>query len=813
MTVVEETDILGDCMGFILVFTALIFSSVASATVTGSFEGTSAKGVLAGWAASSSHPSSAVSVHVYADGPAGKGNFIGSAMTSISRVDVANVHGYGAMSGFNFTLPSRYFDNVAHTYYIYAIDPAGVQNPLLYGAPKTLTLNPAALSKITGYLDNTSTSAGVLKGWAASSAYPARALSIHIYADGPAGTGSFLGAVSANLPRADVAAVMGYGANSGYELTLPSRYIDGQAHSYYAYAIDPDGIYNPLLQNAPRTFTFNLKMIRCQVEAQTCPNQGYWDRMLVTNDNYNGSATDMNACMARLIDYRMWCGRGPEIRVTAFGEGGVLLKSSVSAGYSVRAVSGGPAIDGSEPQANIATFYADAYGARADGATDSTLAIQNALNAAVAAKRVAKVVLSAGTYRVNCRGADLPCFTISGASHVTLAGMSSTATKILIGNPRAGGFSVRSSDHVYFRDFSVDYATPPVAQGTIVSLGNGQMNVQFDAGFPLPNNTSAFVPGNSGLSFGIVFEPRTLTVRQPDAMHGLGFRQLSANVVEVSQVPSGAGFAVGDKFVYPVRNQQPTFYFKQSSNIGVRGVTQYAAPDVALQFVQVSGSVVINAFQLIRAQGRVLTASGGGIWAMNNSARIVVKNSVFEGMGDDVLDLMTQGLAITQMMSATRFLTQSSTYLGLASAGSAVQVTRSNGSLIGSMALAAQVATSGSSFDVQTVLPISGIGRGDVMFLTESAAPGSLFVNNRVGTFRGAARLHSAGAIVQNNSFANSGNGLFVIAADIQSTWSEGPSLGVDGNLPAPHFIDNSAGGANVRLVAPNWGSTSAAPE
>ncbi len=378
----------------------------------------------------------------------------------------------------------------------------------------------------------------------------------------------------------------------------------------------------------------------CLVHAQTCPNQNVWDHLIIPDDSYNGSAANVNACLARADDYRGWCGLGPNIFVGAYDANWNLIASTNSNGYTIPTVTGGPAADGSNPNPvalATQTFSVDSYGAVADGVTDSTAAFQAAINAAMASGQASRVSLSAGTYLLNCPGADQACLSLATAHQLTFSGQGVDKTLVLIGNPRAGGFGVSGADNVYFSDFSLDYKTIPATQGTVIYIGQGSVNVQIDGGFPLPNNTTVFPGGlsSAGDAFGMVFDPYG-NIRTPNAIFGMSYASLGGNTFTIYGV-SGS-YYIGDKFVYPVRNYQPTFAITNSSNVGLKNVTQYAGADVALQFVNISGSVVVNNFQLKRRAGRVLTASGGAIWARNNTARFLIENSYFEGMGDDLLD-------------------------------------------------------------------------------------------------------------------------------------------------------------------------------
>ncbi len=100
------------------------------------------------------------------------------------------------------------------------------------------------------------------QGWTFDPDWSSRAVEIHFYLDGVAGTGTFIGKTFSNSPRPDVIDhFLKQGqvltGQHGFTFQLPVRLADGQAHQVYAHAV---GGTNPLLgsitfQKASRTDT------------------------------------------------------------------------------------------------------------------------------------------------------------------------------------------------------------------------------------------------------------------------------------------------------------------------------------------------------------------------------------------------------------------------------------------------------------------------------------------------------------------------------------------------------------------------------
>lgn len=97
-----------------------------------------------------------------------------------------------------------------------------------------------------GCLDNVSGGAGKLyvRGWAFDYDDPGASLGIHVYIDGPAGSGTCIGTTTANVSRPDVDNVYHTGSNHGYDAAIACP---AGTHSVYVYAIDTAGGHNPCI--------------------------------------------------------------------------------------------------------------------------------------------------------------------------------------------------------------------------------------------------------------------------------------------------------------------------------------------------------------------------------------------------------------------------------------------------------------------------------------------------------------------------------------------------------------------------------------
>jgi hypothetical protein len=106
----------------------------------GNLDSVTSSGLVSGWMLDPDTPTTPINIHFYLDSPSGQNAFIGLTSANTPRPDVNQVTGYPGDHGFSFQLPSS-VSNGNHALYIYGIDSAGAPNPILGGAPKTVTIS------------------------------------------------------------------------------------------------------------------------------------------------------------------------------------------------------------------------------------------------------------------------------------------------------------------------------------------------------------------------------------------------------------------------------------------------------------------------------------------------------------------------------------------------------------------------------------------------------------------------------------------------------------------------------------------------
>jgi hypothetical protein len=124
-----------------------------------------------------------------------------------------------------------------------------------WGIPAALSVALAAIPALalepTGYLDAASCES--IAGWSQDPDEPAKAIAVHLYFGGPAGTPGAPGiATTANLYRGDLCGAIG-SCEHGFSILSPLSLHDGQPRPVHAYGIDSQGGPNPELGASPKS--------------------------------------------------------------------------------------------------------------------------------------------------------------------------------------------------------------------------------------------------------------------------------------------------------------------------------------------------------------------------------------------------------------------------------------------------------------------------------------------------------------------------------------------------------------------------------
>ncbi|HYF98157.1 MAG TPA: hypothetical protein VD770_04180 [Coxiellaceae bacterium] len=127
---------------FAVVLGSFVFINKAEAVnLTGHLDTITSQGVINGWATDKDQPGNHMLIHVYFDGPVGKGKHVTGNSTKFSRCDIKIIaNDCGFHYGYEVAIPEILKDGKSHKAYVYVISPDGKKFRQLFGSPKTFSI-------------------------------------------------------------------------------------------------------------------------------------------------------------------------------------------------------------------------------------------------------------------------------------------------------------------------------------------------------------------------------------------------------------------------------------------------------------------------------------------------------------------------------------------------------------------------------------------------------------------------------------------------------------------------------------------------
>ncbi len=200
----------------------------------------------------------------------------------------------------------------------------------------------------TGSFDSVNNTACTVTGWAYDSDAPDTGISTHVYIGGPAGSGTYLGAATANEYRADLCGTLGGSSpcNHAFTYALPELYRDNVARSVYTYGIDTSGGPNTLLSGSPRTIQCAIDYCANIAGVQTSVPAGYYQSGSNCYETASLVATDPDINAGDTTPLSWSCGTSGTSSGVNFSTGGapsgsVNVSPSVTTNYTVNCPAGG----------------------------------------------------------------------------------------------------------------------------------------------------------------------------------------------------------------------------------------------------------------------------------------------------------------------------------------------------------------------------------------------------------------------------------------------------------------------------------------
>jgi hypothetical protein len=252
------------------------------------------------------------------------------------------------------------------------------------------------------------------------------------------------------------------------------------------------------------------------------------------------------------------------------------------------------------------------------------------------------VQLEAGEYAFDGTRYSNPLISISNAVDLAIVGAGSNETTLLLGDIY-GTFSVSWSSNVTFSSLAIDSKRPFYTLATVVSSDTGSSNLTFDqeaypvdtAAFPWLLQAQAAISfdtendrylGTGGVDYYWLDDPENITY--------------TPNVGGVLSI--AVALPVGQAIV--LRHQVYNYNFLSASHsdfIQVTDVVLFSTPGMAVLTTNCTG-VTLNHLQILKAQGRPMSITADGVHLSNSrGGEVLIQNCIFEGQGDDGINVPT----------------------------------------------------------------------------------------------------------------------------------------------------------------------------
>jgi len=243
---------------------------------------------------------------------------------------------------------------------------------------------------------------------------------------------------------------------------------------------------------------------------------------------------------------------------------------------------------------------------------------------------------------------------LTGLKNVIIDGQ---GAEIIIKRPSIGFCSVRTSENIIVRNFTVDYDPLPFSQGTVRALdaAAGWIEVQTDSGFPALDDPLFSAYDSWGMLKDPAF-PGKLKAGAPNVLFRSSCEKVGEGLFRIVLTEWTRRFGdflkVGDRYAQIARASGGCSYY-DSEQVTFENITFHAVPGSL--FVG-SGTSYLNVLDC-RAKlkgSRLLTSGADGVHIQGARIGPWIEGCEFEGLSDDCLNIYSIPTHITEVLSPTR---------------------------------------------------------------------------------------------------------------------------------------------------------------
>lgn len=340
-------------------------------------------------------------------------------------------------------------------------------------------------------------------------------------------------------------------------------------------------------------------------------------------------------------------------------------------------------------------------------------------------------------------------------------------------------FVADSCNGITLEDFSIDWATLPFSQGTIVETGLKTFVIELDPGFEMTQKRPINAIGSYDRATRWPMANGMDSYKSVADTEILSPRRLRVNLKNATTIATGTTLVLRHN-VYGVTG----FSFNRSSKIVLSNISIYSMPGMGLLGAKCT-DIQLHRYRTIIKPGsnRLLSTCADSVHISGCDGKIDITECSFQGMGDDAINICSSYYVINKMLGPRSVSIQHRAKTGLSlwvlpQASESVEICDRKTQKVLCIAKVVSVSLlSGSEPCAQLVLDrdlpdtvVIGNIVGSDQSNTHTTIRNCSFIGNRA---RGV--LIHKNAEITGNTFAGCSLAAILLAAD--TTWMEGPTV------------------------------------
>lgn len=317
--------------------------------------------------------------------------------------------------------------------------------------------------------------------------------------------------------------------------------------------------------------------------------------------------------------------------------------------------------------AEVTELFVDDFGSIPNDDGDDTAAIYAALQHAKSIEGPVRLMFSPGSYRLSPAQSSAITsnyvFWLNQLHDVELRG---EGTHLILAEPMSGFMLCTQCSNVTVDGMEIDYEVPPFVQGHVTAIDSslGTFDYVPDQGYSLLNHPRL---AQFPRIWGTVRDRTNPHLMKPSAADHIDIEsavKLDSSLYRLTVKPNmkgnvgAGGIEVGDTVVLVTRNHDNhIFRFSESRQIALRNLTVYAAPEIVLFAVATDG-VKVDRLHVIRKPNsdRLISGNADGVHVQSSRDPVLVSNSVFEGLQDDIIAIYSRPMLVGETMTETELV-------------------------------------------------------------------------------------------------------------------------------------------------------------